>query len=135
MALANRREARRLLEAIRLATSSRNGLTSLLKISNGRTELGHILIVASVRPGPSSCSWRSSADGCRPAPNSARICSAVNPFPVARQSISAIPEPRPSIPAIPEPRWVRSGMLIGLRRLDQANSVGVNRGWPIATGV
>jgi hypothetical protein len=125
MALANRREARRLLEAIRLATSSRNGLTSLLKISNGRTELGHILIVASVRPGPSSCSWRSSADGCRPAPNSARICSAVNPFPVARQSI----------PAIPEPRWVRSGMLIGLRRLDQANSVGVNRGWPIATGV
>ena len=125
MALANRREARRLLEAIRLATSSRNGLTSLLKISNGRTELGHILIVASVRPGPSSCSWRSSADGCRPAPNSARICSAVTPFPVAR----------PSIPAIPEPRWVRSGMLIGLRRLDQANSVGVNRGWPIATGV
>jgi hypothetical protein len=35
MALASRREARRLLEAIRLATSSRNGLTSLLKISNG----------------------------------------------------------------------------------------------------
>jgi integrase len=35
MALASRREARRLLEAIRLATSSRNGLTSLLKIRTG----------------------------------------------------------------------------------------------------
>ena len=46
MALASRREARRLLEAIRLATSSRNGLTSLLKISNGGTEPGHVLIVA-----------------------------------------------------------------------------------------
>jgi hypothetical protein len=42
----SRREARRLLEAIRLATSSRNGLTSLLKISNGGTEPGHVLIVA-----------------------------------------------------------------------------------------
>jgi hypothetical protein len=46
MALASRREARRLLVAIRLATSSRNGLTSLLKISNGGTEPGHVLIVA-----------------------------------------------------------------------------------------
>ena len=93
MALASRREARRLLEAIRLATSSRNGLTSLLKISNGGTEPGHVLIVAFGEAWPFQLLLAELGQRIRPQPNSARICSAVTPSPVARPSIPAIPEP------------------------------------------
>ena len=46
-----------------------------------------------VRSGPSSCCWRSSANGCRPQPNNARICSAVTGSPALRPSIPSKPEP------------------------------------------
>jgi hypothetical protein len=44
------------------------------------------------RPISSSC-CRCSANGCRPQPNNARICSAVTGSPGARPSIPSKPEP------------------------------------------
>ena len=58
-----------------------------------RPQPRHVLEVAVVRSGPSSCCCRSSANGCRPQPNKARICSAVTGSPAVRPSIPSMPEP------------------------------------------
>jgi hypothetical protein len=47
--------------------------------------------VAEFLSGPSCC-CRSSANGCRPQPNNARICSAVTGSPAVRPSIPSMPE-------------------------------------------
>jgi hypothetical protein len=98
MALANRREARRLLGDPPGYFQSEWAHVVVEDFERAH-RAGSRLDSRVGEAWPFQLLWRSSANGCRPAPNSAHICSAVTPFPVAR----------PSIPAIPEPRWVRVG--------------------------
>ena len=83
---------------MRLATSSRNGLTTPSRTLNGTPSWVTSRKSASGEvAGPSSCCWRSSAKGCRPQPNNARICSAVTGSPTVKtvDPVQARTDPNP----------------------------------------
>jgi hypothetical protein len=73
------RPAAAVVAAMRLATSSRNGLTTPSTILNGTPRQTTFWKSRGVRFGPSSCCWRSWANGCRPQPNKVHAAGAVRP--------------------------------------------------------
>ena len=77
----------------RWATATRNGETSLLWTLNGAPNRPAASATLVLNSASRIAASRSAANGCRPAPNSACICSAVTGSPAARPSIPSIPAP------------------------------------------